>query len=501
MKVKLSILLIFASLGLKAQSGNAILKSGQLNLGTNANGQLAIISNDVSSEFVKGSNNHLFSFINLWISAYDDSSHLYISSANGFNGKTDFSPGPIDSLTDSGAEPSEFNKIWMLSKEEIYNHLKDFNTQGYFPIDAIKTWPGNGYSRFNKYLAPYVDYDQNGKYNPSKGDYPLIEGDNAAYFIVNDNFFEHKASGGQPLKVEIYCMLYSFNDLPNTIFAKYYIKNPTSNSFKDVYASINAGFELGNKNDNYCGTHVVSNTIFSYNGDDNDENHFGNNKPLAMISFLGKNLNSSIYITNDNDSLSGMPAIPEHHRNLMEGKWKNSKSVTFGNDGKGNNQTSKFVYSANTDPDFQSSNWVETNIPGYRSILANTYNSNLLSKDYFTLDFAISGTDNTNKNPYEYVKNKYDEINNYWLAKSLSVKEFKYLENILIQKNPCISGENIYKNEFQIFDKISVFNSVGVQIDEINPKTENILKIENNGLYFIKYYIGKQVYIKKIIII
>lgn len=501
MRKLLSILILSFSLGSIAQTGNSILKSGKMNLRINADGQLAIYNSEASSEYIEGSGNHLFSFINIWISAFDNADNLYISTVNTYSGKNDYSPGPIDSLTYVGAEPDTFNKIWQISSSNIYEHIKNYKNIGYYPIDAIKTWPANGFGRYNKYLAPYTDYNQNGKYDPENGDYPLIDGDNAAYFILNDNHSEHKASGGQPLKIELYCMLYSYNSLPNTIFAKYFIKNPSNKDFKNVLVSINAGFELGNKNDNYCGTEVNANTVFSYNGDNTDENHFENNKPIAMISILGKNLSSSIYITNDNDSMSGMPSTPQNHRNMMEGKWKNSQNLSFGDNGKGNKTPAKYIFSGNTDPEHQSSNWIENSLPGMRNLLANTYTSELKTKNYITLNFAISGIDNSNMDPYQFVKSKYSEINTFWLSKSLSNNKINHIDNLFIQKNPIEKGENFYSNEYSIFNKITIYNNIGEEVGFINPKHENVLKIETNGLYFIKFNYENQVFIKKIIII
>lgn len=185
----------------------------------------------------------------------------------------------------------------------------------------------------------------------------------------------------------------------------------------------------------------------------------------------------------------------------MEGRWKNSKNISFGNDGKGNNQTSKYVYSGNTDPNFASQTWVENSLAGMRTMLANTEIGQLKSKSHITLDFAISGIDNTDKNPYDFVFEKSNEIKNVWLAKSATIKKVEDVEKLLIVKNPIHQGENIYQFEYKNFDKISLINSYGVLIKEINPKIENELKLYDTGLCFIKYYYENQVYIKKLVII
>jgi hypothetical protein len=150
-------------------------------------------------------------------------------------------------------------------------------------------------------------------------------------------------------------------------------------------------FELGNSQDNYCGTLVSKNMVFGYNGDDNDENHFGTAKPLAAAMILNHNLSSSLYISNDLNSETGMPTKPLEHRNFMEGNWKSSKPLSYGNDGLGNGVPAQFVYPGKSDPKFTSTNWVETQIPGERSILANLSYDSLRSKGFIEVDFALLG--------------------------------------------------------------------------------------------------------------
>lgn len=487
------------SINTLAQVNGDWIESGQLKLRVNADGQMATFNNNASSELIAGSNNHLFKFIDLWISGKDSADNLYITSVNGFNAKSDYSPGPIDSLTYRGAEPADWNYVWSVTADAIKEHRKNFQDVNYTISESIKNWPSNGTDKFYKYLAPFIDYNQDGKYNPEKGDYPDIIGNKVTYFIVNDNYSEHKASGGQPLKIEIYGMAYSLENIPNTVFIRYYIINRTNKNFKDLKISFHTGFQLGNDKDNYCGTIVPKNMIFSYNGDDNDDNHFGNSKPLASLMVLNTNLSSTLYITKDTLSFTGMPTSPMQHRNMMDGKWKSSKILTFGGDGTGNNSNSSFVYPGSTDPAFKGQNWEESLIPGERSVLANMTFPALVSKGGFIeLDVAVSGFNMSEGNAYVFLDKKADDIKNTWMKNINSSKELKPLAYRL--RNPIVSGENFYEDWFENFEQIAIHNHLGQTIKLLNTKVDNTLVINQRGIYYISFKSENQIITKKILI-
>lgn len=493
-------ILILISINTMAQTNGDWIESGQLKLRVNADGQMATFNNSAASELVSGSNNHLFKFINLWISAIDDSGKLRVTTVNGFNGKSDYSPGPTDSLAFRGAEPAAWDYVWSVSADEIKEHRKNFQNANYVISESIKKWPANGTDKFYKYLAPFIDYDEDGKYMPEKGDYPDIIGDKASYFIVNDNYSEHKASHGQALKIEIYGMAYSLNGLPNTVFTKYFIINRTDRNFTDLKISFHSGFQLGNDNDNYCGTLVPQNMIFAFNGDANDENHFGTGMPLASMIVLNKGLSSTLYVMEDSSSISGMPYSPVQHRTMMEGKWKSSKPLTFGGNGTGNTVNASFVYPGQTDPAFIGQNWEENSTPGKRSMLANMSFPSLGSKKGFIeLDIAVSGFDKSDGNPYSFLDKKGTEIKNAWLRKVNSFNKVVNTEYTL--QNPITGGENFYKEWFNNFEKIQIYNAQGQNIIDIKTKVDNRLILNQKGIYYISLISENQIITKKILIL
>ncbi len=481
-----------------AQMNGDWIESGPLKLRVNADGQIATFNNMAASEINSGSNNHIFKFINMWISGYDTANKLYITSVNGFTNKSDYSPGPIDSLSFAGAEPSAWNFVWSVADDEIYSHRKNFRSASYQMPESIKNWPSNGSGKFNKYLAPFIDYDANGKYNPESGDYPDIKGNKCSYFIVNDNYSEHKASGGAPLKLEIYGMAYSLNQLPNTVFVKYYLVNRTNKDYHDLKVSFHTGFQLGYDGDNYCGTLVTENTIFAYNGDLNDENHFGNSRPLGSLMILSTNLTSTLALQSDTNLISGMPATPFQHRLVMDGKWKSNIPLTYGAEGTSNNLPANFIYPGLSDKAFSGQNWEESSTPGMRSMLANLSYSDLKAKGYLDIDIAISGYEKSDELPYKFLATKAIEIKDLWVKSSAKTKlaiQEKYL-----LKNPIFVGETLNHFWFDFFEKISVYTMQGKLLEAYNPRLKNQLIFENAGIYYLRFESDNQMFIKKILV-
>lgn len=89
-----------------------------------------------------------------------------------------FNPGPINSSLGS-------NQLFMakVSQADIEKHKTSFNSNSYNMPEGIKNWPATGDSTVGMAtdLAPFVDVNQNGCYDPENGDYPIIKGEEALY--------------------------------------------------------------------------------------------------------------------------------------------------------------------------------------------------------------------------------------------------------------------------------------------------------------------------------
>ena len=92
-------------------------------------------------------------------------------------------------------------------------------------------WPGNNFNEsYDFFLAPFFDYgDANGVYDPSEGDYPWFDldnnvdcksrsvtdpiplfGDEAMWWVFNDNGGVHTETGGSPIGLEIQAQAFAY---------------------------------------------------------------------------------------------------------------------------------------------------------------------------------------------------------------------------------------------------------------------------------------------------
>src|SRR5690606_2149725 len=119
-------------------------------------------------------------FVNsLWIGGLDAGNQLRMAAMTYRQKGFDFWPGPLDTLnaTTDSAMSAAFDRVWKIDRQEIESFVNAWQTGSvtagtYSVPGVIQTWPGNGNTAlgFAKKLAPFVDADDDGVYNPMKGD-------------------------------------------------------------------------------------------------------------------------------------------------------------------------------------------------------------------------------------------------------------------------------------------------------------------------------------------
>jgi hypothetical protein len=293
----------------------------------------------------------------LWIGGLDSKNELHLSAQTYRESGSDFWPGPLDAngkITETLS--AQYNKIWKVSKVQI-----DSFRMGLSVPQSIIDWPQ---------AAPYIDVDKNALYEPMKGDYPDIKGDEMLWWVFNDNLRAHTESGGKALGLEIQASAYTFNCsddiLKNTVFLNYKIVNRSSETYKDVYAGLWADFDIGNLFDDYVGSDSTLNTFYAYNADNNDADTtiksksgnyfykgFGKMLPVQSLTYLqgfkdenGKEMNMSKFIYYNNEfAPTGNPTLPVQYYNLLRGQWLEQKSLTTGGNGyDGNGNKANFAF-------------------------------------------------------------------------------------------------------------------------------------------------------------
>ena len=296
-------------------------------------------------EFPKDSNSYGIYSANFTVAAKKASqSNFKVYPLRGF--AQAFSPGPI---TSSGGLANGY--LVRVLKQEIINHKLNFNNSCYSTPGGIKDCPayGDPVAGISIDLAPFFDFNNDGGYNPQDGDYPIIKGDEALYWINHPSDLN--------LELEYHWMMYGFNSptLDQTIFLQHNIVSKASTVFDSLKIGLFIDADIGNARDDYMGSDSLNNLLYFYNGDQFDEerlgfNGYGNTSPAVGIKFLSDSMENSIYFTSSNLA-NGVPYSVQHWMNFMNSKWKDGQSIKYGGDGYqssgASNLTTNYMYTGN----------------------------------------------------------------------------------------------------------------------------------------------------------
>ena len=250
-------------------------------------------------EVPKGSGSNTIFAANFWIAGIDNNAQLkgyaemYASNPyppipyQNYNGNA----GPIGGTTNFENYSYQWDRVWKVSAVDIQQHVAGLGT-----TEAITNWPAHGDVSKGQApnLAPFVDVDFDGIYNPALGDYPKIKGQQAIYFIRNSD--RTLADGVAPSRLEFHGMVYAY-DCPedsainNTVFVDYTIYNRSTFSWDNCYFGQWTDFDMGYSSDDYVGCDVSRGTFYGYNGDNFDEDAFGatgygSTPPFQGVTFL-----------------------------------------------------------------------------------------------------------------------------------------------------------------------------------------------------------------------
>jgi hypothetical protein len=292
---------------------------------------------------------HTMLCASMWIGGIDDQGDLHAAAMTyRQNGGWDYFPGPIGD--GSNMLSKSWDRLWVVTRKEIDDFKKDTSKL----TEAIKKWPAHPmYAGMNepKYIAPFVDTDNDGIYNPAKGDYPDIRGDQAIFYVCNDIGNEHTETGALPLGVELKVMAYAYADkqksyLDNSTFFHYTITNRSENDYHDVYISMFTDIDIGYGFDDYIGCDTSLNAVYGYNGDDKDEGFFGygDYPPAQALVFLNAPMQHFLAYNNSYDVTNGNPYLPQHYYNYQKGRWQDGTAITIGDNGLLGTVPTHFMY-------------------------------------------------------------------------------------------------------------------------------------------------------------
>ena len=191
----------------------------------------------------------------------------------GGNNVNSFQVGPISNSYGSSFH-QQYNMVWKINRCTIDSFIQFNGNSNYIVPDIIKYWPAHGDVSKGQslYLAPFYDINNDGIYDYQSGDYPLIKGDQAIFYIFNDDTIPSTSTGLNPLKVEVLVMAYAFSAdcdtnsaLRNTIFFNYRIRNRSNNTYTNTYLKLFSDIDIGNGYNDRVGCDVKRSAYFGYN--------------------------------------------------------------------------------------------------------------------------------------------------------------------------------------------------------------------------------------------
>ncbi len=469
-------------------------------------------------EIPKGSGNQAIYTSSFWFGAKDVNNQLKVCAPSycSSNSNSDLWAGPLDVNTGNAIVPNPFSQTyWTVNSWDISSHIANSQSNGYVMPASIANWPAHGDITVGAdyYLAPFVDENNNGIYDPQNGDYPCIKGDKATYMIMNDAFGTH-GSGGEIMNIELHFMFYQYltnSFLNNSTFIDLKVINRGTQTLNDFNVSYFVDGDLGNYSDDYVGSDSTKNLMYTYNGDNSDEGAngdpgYGSIPPAIGVISLGNTINSVGVYSSNSVTPYNFPSNPIEIFNSMNAQWQNG---TRWQDNNGN--TTNFMYYGSPN---NSSEWSEvsaSNIPGDRRMVMNIKNGDLAPSEYYTLSYAVvygKGTDylssvtnlllNTDSIQAFYNQLSYDCFD----PMTVSLNEINFIE-FEIYPNPSTGQFNLdfpkTYNEVEIIVKdafgriVFTENKTGVNQFSFDLK-------ESRGIYFVTILTEEGKKTKKMII-
>jgi hypothetical protein len=464
----------------------------------------------------------------LWMGGISDK-NLYVAANTYRQSGMDFSAGPLklnNQLSDSLTQ-KKFGRHWKVEERTLAEFIAKRGTPGYIIPEEILSWPAHGdtLNGYAKNLAPFIDLNQNGIYEPVLGDYPDIRGQQNVFWIYNDARL-HSETEGNPLNIEVHANAYGYvckditdfdanKAVNNTSFYRFKIVNRSNRTYEGFKVGFWIDTELGYYADDYLGSNPQKEYLFWYNSDSSDMGPFGfgNRPPAAALVMLegmknpsGQNLKIGGVHAYENDfSVIGNPSRPEHFYYYLNNRWKDSLPVTYGGNGRnGMDSDQVFMFCGNNDPKGRS-NWTEEtagNMGGDRRALINSQSVTLAPGEEQTLVFALVYTPGLNRLKPEVLADLDLDVEKvrHWYANDsfpscsnipLAIKHLNQANvnsSVKIYPNPTQNEINVEFSNNEPIDCVKIFDLNGklIWIGTKNLDKPIDISYLETGLYFLQ---------------
>ena len=454
---------------------------------------------------------------NIWVGAKDGNNNLHLAAETFY--EKEFSFGPISTNYNSSEFIEKYNKVWKVSKAEIQNHIDNYYIGGYVIPQNILDWPANGDTVYgeSQRIAPYCDVNSNGYYDPQNGDYPAIRGDQALFFVFNDQNQDHLSTNGEKLGLEFRAMAYAYENsqdeaLYNNIFISYEVVNKSQNTYTDTYLGMFTDFDLGYGQDDYIGYDSLLNLAYAYNGrnlDGPSYSAYSGVPPVQGNMLLSQNASKFIYFKNSTDPELGHPSNPNEYYNFLKGKTRTGNPITYGENGTNqSNPPTNYMYSGFPE---LGTGWNEltlSNEIGDRRGLISYGPFSLTPNEKICFDFAYPFAKDSNATTPEgslpLLRQRAAAIQTFYNSQNIdcgyndvSIRDIGMINqnNFKLYPNPSNGKFIVNSLEFVPNSKIEVYSILGTKLfeREIKSNSQNFELNLNSGLYIYRIKVNSSV--------
>ena len=335
----------------------------------------------------------------VWIGGVDPGKNLKLACQTfRSDGRNDFWPGPLrdsDGTTDA-ATCKNWDFHFRVTGSDIRKHLRNLAEGNLDPNSiprSLRGWPSQGNVYFVEVwgfdlpysvqgLAGFFDKDDNGIYDPLKGDYPSIEirrcpldqfPDEMIFWIYNDEGAggTHARTNGTPIRMEVQVQAFGYttnDELNDMTFQRYKLINRANDRIDSTFFAMWTDPDLGCAYDDYIGCDTSRSLMIVYNQDAQDGQTgttcpggtptYGTNVPILGVDYFrgprdtfGEELGMSSFMYYNNGG--GTPPPPQgtddpndagEYYNYITGSWRDGTPLTEGGNGKGGTVQAKYAF-------------------------------------------------------------------------------------------------------------------------------------------------------------
>lgn len=362
-----------------------------------------------------------------WIAGLDNKDSIRLAKTTYAYGYEDFRAGPIDINGQTNfATCNAYDRYWKVHDSTVQIQINNYVYSNFqdIPLANIPTeileWPakGNPYAKgkngqslnISQDLAPFVDVDSNGIYNPVKGDFPDIRGDQHIFWVYNDLGDNRSGLETENIGLEIHANAFAYQSdieaINNATFYSFTFHARDTADLHNMYIGIHVDNDLGCFNNDFVGCDTSRNMGIAYNGEKTDADcaspGYGVDPPILGLKILDNlacktdpnrltKMQAFKYYNKD-ASLTGKPNSKEDFYNYLQGLWKDGTAQTYGGNGYGGSSPTKYMFSGNP---IKSNAWSECSegiSPADRRFVISLGPFGLKSGAYKKIDFSVVWT-------------------------------------------------------------------------------------------------------------